>query len=243
LDPKAPRKVILSNLPVTFGEGSLKPLDPCASHSPVLQKLSDTLFTALELDRNRSQAHHLLENLIHKNLIRAITKIYPVEFVPDYLSAMSLRDRATHILKSIKSLISPLELPPDHQSILQKSIILNFMDDMGLVGDGLRLRLTKSFAITMSNIAISMLERPRSIMSTMADSDPPIANLRSIMAAMEYLQGATPDIVKVVIARARNPVLLPFRTDRRIVSVLFGSAALSEQKPGAAERSGLGLRR
>jgi hypothetical protein len=124
--------------------------------------------TGLEPDRNRSQAPHLLESLIRKNLIK---KIYPVEFVPDYLSAMFLRDRTTHILKSIKSRISPLQLPPGHQSILRKSIILNFMDDMDVVGDGQRLRLTKSFAMAMGNyiqetkefefsIPKSMLERP-----------------------------------------------------------------------------------
>jgi hypothetical protein len=49
-------------------------------------------------------------------------------------------------------------------------------------------------------------------------------------------------IVKVVIARARTPVLFGFMNfigsaaDRGIVSVLFGYAAPSEQKPVAAER-------
>jgi hypothetical protein len=224
-------------------------LDAYTQYRANLNRSCESIFTALflvtfERQRLSAQGFELLEIMMKTRLIPAMYELFPAEF--NFASTNMFEAKATvrKVIQAIETQAVALRLPRIHQLLLQKLIMLNYIDqldrmfDFQMTGaDDVKAKeelmanwdRAGNFERTAPNqFHIDAVQRAAELFKYVMARAPPSMNLRFVLKAMDLLKKSPDVAIQAGIVRSRNPAVFTFivflRTyvaDKKMVAILL----------------------
>ena len=186
---------------------------------------SRSLFTALfsittERERNTGQAMNLLELLMRKKVVPTMHELFPKDFDFSSWDMLAAKQTVERVHRAIETHVKSMELPEAHCALLEKTIMLMYIDQLDRMFDSqaavkyadnlknLLVQYDRSFdveSLHLTKFQLGIVKKASTLFSHIDKGSPPSQNLECALIAINLLKDFTDDVIKKAIAQANNP--------------------------------------
>jgi hypothetical protein len=173
--------------------------------------------------------------------------MYPAEFDFTAESIFAAKKTLKRVLTAMFRRVISLELPPEHDLLLQKVIMTTYMDQLermfdfqlGVTNHGVDAVLLRDFLniprrLTFSKFQEAMISRAAEVFGQVRVTAPPSVNLQIVLTGMDLMNEFQDEAIKRAVCMSRNPSLFSFSvfwrtyvTDPKMIAVMLSPAEIT----------------
>jgi hypothetical protein len=197
-----------------------------------------------ERQRNTAQSVAMLEKLSRHRVLPTLYELHPFDFQFDSPSIFEAKNTLVRVLQAIETHITALGLPPVHTALLQKGVMLGYLDQLDEMFDfqasatrneKASVDLLKRYDQTANGQGAKLprfqeeiIERASALFAFLGNKSPPSRNLRFVLLAMGLMAHLSDEVVKRALAASRNASVFTFSvflrtyvTDMKMIAIIL----------------------